>query len=372
MNNRGVPVHPAGTPSFSAIGLGVDDLLVADGRGLTCPQGGFHIDPWRPVPLAVITHAHGDHARPGSGSYIAAAPGVEILRRRLGLTAGNLRAVPYGEQVRLGSVTVSLHPAGHILGSAQVRIESAGGGGSVWVASGDYKRQSDPTCDPFEIVPCDVFVTESTFALPIYCWRSSDVVAAEIHHWWSRNTDEGRASVLFCYALGKAQRLLAELARFTDRTVYTHGAIEPLVQAYRDAGIPMLPTRRIGEAESPAGNRAMRTMPAQFAGELILAPPSAGGSPWMRRFGAGRQFETGFASGWMRVRGIRRRRGYDRGFVLSDHADWDGLVRTVQETGAKRVIATHGSSDVLTRYLREQGLQADVLSTPYTAEGEEE
>jgi putative mRNA 3-end processing factor len=358
----------------------VDDrreLLVSDGRGLACPLGGFHIDPWRPVKLAVITHAHGDHARPGSQAYICAAPGAEILRRRLGAGAGEIRPVPYGERLRIGDVTVSLHPAGHVLGSAQVRVESAT---SVWVASGDYKRQADPTCQPFEVVPCDVFITESTFGLPIYRWKPSSEAggaAGEILSWWDRNRDEGRASVLFCYALGKAQRILAELAALCDRSVYTHGAIEPIVQAYRNAGVKMLPTRPASAppllGETPKVERsANATRRGRYAGELVLAPPSAGGSPWMRRFGAGPQFETALASGWMRVRGIRRRRGYDRGFVLSDHADWDDLIRTVRETGAKRVLATHGYTDVLTRYLRAQGLDAQALETPYAAEGEDE
>jgi len=309
----------------------VDDLIVPDRVGLACPLGGFHVDPWGPAALAVITHAHGDHARPGSGQYLCAEPGAELMRKRL--TGALVEGLAYGERVKLGDVTVSLHPAGHVLGSAQVRVES---GGSVWVVSGDYKRQTDPTCAGFEVVPCDAFITEATFALPIYRWHEPAELAREILEWWEANAAAGRASVLFGYALGKCQRVLAELAAITDRAVWTHGAVEALMEPYRRAGVRMLATRRVGEDGENGGRRKEKR---SYAGELILAPPSAGGSPWMRRFG---EYETGFASGWMRVRGIRRRMGYDRGFVLSDHADWDDLVRTVRETGAKRVLATHG------------------------------
>lgn len=345
--------------------FGVHELVVPDGRGLACPRGGFHVDPWAPVPLAVVTHAHGDHARPGCGRYVCAAPGAEVLKRRLGDDGPRVDAIDYGQRLRLEAVTVSLHPAGHVLGSAQVRIESGDG---VWVVSGDYKRQADPTCAALEVLPCDVFITESTFGLPIYRWSPAAEVAREIHAWWMRNLEEKRASVLFCYALGKAQRVLAELSRLTERPVFVHGAVQPLVEVYRQRGVGMLATMGLDDVEAaPGGRRGRRS----FAGELIMAPPSAGGTPWMRRFGPGARFETGFVSGWMRVRGIRRRRGYDRGFVMSDHADFDGLVQTVRQTGAKRVLVTHGYKEVLARYLRGQGIQADVVVTPYEGEGED-
>jgi putative mRNA 3-end processing factor len=346
------------------------DLLTVDQAGLYCPLGDFHIDPWRPVPKAVITHAHGDHARAGSGQYWCAAPGFDVTKRRVGEDAA-IEPVPYGEPFKLNAATVSLHPAGHILGSAQVRVE---GDGQVWVVSGDYKRDADPTCAPFVPVKCDVFITEATFALPIYRWRPVTTIVAEIAAWWRENRDAGRASVLFCYALGKAQRILAELASPTLSpifsspsslpTVYIHGSAAPLTDAYREAGIAMLPTERVADAVK-RGDRE------RFAGELILAPPSAAGTPWMRRFGTQRQFDTAFASGWMRIRGIRRRRGYDRGFVISDHADWDDLLRTVEETGAKRVLATHGYSEALSRHLRSRGIESGVLPTPYKPEDED-
>jgi putative mRNA 3-end processing factor len=249
-------------------------------------------------------------------------------------------------------VDVSLHPAGHVLGSAQVRV---GDGQRTWVVTGDYKRAPDPTCAPFERVPCDVLVTEATFALPIYRWPAPEIVAGEVLAWWEACRAEGVPAVLFAYALGKAQRLLGELARLTDRPVWTHGAVEGITAAYRAEGIPLLPTLPVGEERR------------SFAGELILAPPSAGGSPWMKRFPGA---QTGFASGWMQVRGARRRQNVDRGFVLSDHTDWPGLVRTIRESGARRILPTHGSSDALVRWLREQGFEAEPLATAFEGEGE--
>jgi putative mRNA 3-end processing factor len=298
----------------------------------------------------VITHAHGDHLRAGSGSYVLAQSGSAIARLRLPRDA-SLRTVAYGQQFLLGDVTVSLHPAGHILGSSQVRVEYRG---EVWVVSGDYKRDADPTCLPFEPLHCDVFISEATFALPAYRWPRTDWVMREVYDWWQANRRSGIASVLFAYALGKAQRILAELTRFTREPVYVHGAIANLVDAYREQEVDMLPTLP-----------ATTATPTNYAGALILAPPSAAGSPWMRRFG---ECSTGFCSGWMRVRGDRRRRGYDRGFVLSDHADWPSLLRTCAETGAGRVLLTHGRSDALSRYLREQGIDATALRTEYGAE----
>jgi len=332
------------SPSTSA---SPSDLVVLRPEGLYCPAGGFHIDPWRPVPRAVITHGHGDHARTGMGEYHAAASGIPILRWRLGEQA--LHAHDYGEVFPLGGARVSLHPAGHVLGSAQVRIEVDG---EVWVASGDYKRQHDPTCAPFEVVPCDTFITEATFGLPVYRWPDTGGVAREIVAWRDECAARGEAAVLLCYALGKAQRLLAELAAHTERPAFLHGAVAAGVQVYRDCGVPMLATRTVAE----------ETKGTDFAGELILAPPSAAGSPWMRRF---RRAQTGFASGWMRIRGNRRRRNYDRGFVVSDHADWPALLRTAHETGARRVIATHGDTDALVRVLNGQGIDTGVFATGY-------
>jgi putative mRNA 3-end processing factor len=327
-----------------------NDLIVATADGLYCPAGEFHIDPWRPVPRALITHAHGDHLRPGCGEYLTSVPGAALAARRLPPGAV-VNALEYGESRDFGATKISLHPAGHILGSSQVRIEHRG---AVWVVSGDYKRDPDPTCAPFETVACDVFISEATFALPVYRWPPTAAVASEIHEWWQRNRSRGAASVLFAYALGKAQRVLAELMRLTDEAVYVHGAVATLTDVYREQGVAMLPTLSV--ADAPA---------AHYSGALIIAPPSAAGSTWMRRFG---DCSTGFCSGWMRVRGDRRRRGYDRGFVLSDHADWPSLLRTIRDSGAQRILLTHGHGDTLTRYLREQGVNAAVMRTEYGAE----
>lgn len=326
------------------------DLIIATRRGLYCRAGDFYIDPWAPVDTAVITHAHGDHLRAGSALYYCSADGEAVTRQRLPADV-QIRSVGYGQSWSLRDVKLSLHPAGHVLGSSQVRIEHED---VVWVVSGDYKRDADPTCAPFEVVPCDVFISEATFALPAYRWPDPQRVARELFDWWQSNRRAAVASIVFAYALGKAQRVLAELARFTSEPVYLHGAMTSLVQAYRDCGVAMLPTL-------PATVAAK----ANYAGALILAPPSAAGSTWIRRFG---EVRTGFCSGWMRVRGDRRRRGYDRGFVLSDHADWPSLLRTIADTQARRVLLTHGHTEALCRYLQEQGVNASALRCEYGAE----
>lgn len=325
----------------------MSDLITATNRGLYCAAGDFWIDPVRPVARAVVTHAHADHARPGHGQYYCASPSIPLLERRLPEGAA-IRGVDFGETIAFGPTSVSLHPAGHILGSAQVRVAHRD---EVWVASGDYKRDADPSCEPFEVVPCDTFITEATFALPVYRWTSSADVADAIHRWWQGNAESGRASILYCYAVGKAQRVLAALARCTDRPVLVHGAVDKFLPVYRAAGIEMLPTERL--ADQPRDR--------DFRDALVIAPPSAHRSRWGRRLG---ESTNAFASGWMRVRGVRRRRAHDRGFVLSDHADWPGLIRTIEETGARRVLATHGYSDILARYCRDRGLEAGTIDLP--------
>ena len=322
------------------------DLIVQRPEGLYCPPGDFYIDPWRPVARAVITHAHSDHARLGHGHYLAAAPAEGVLRVRLGDI--DLQTLPYGQAVSHHGVTLSLHPAGHVLGSSQVRLEH---GGQVWVASGDYKVAPDRTCDPFEPVTCDVFITESTFGMPIYRWSPDDQIFADINGWWQRNADAGKASVLTCYSFGKAQRILSGVDASIG-SIVVHGAVEPLNRAYRTAGVQLPPTRLVTEVVDKADLRRA----------LVICPPSAAASPWIRRFG---DCSTAFASGWMQLRGARRRGGYDRGFVLSDHADWPGLMSAIGATRAQRVIVTHGSIPVMVRYLGEQGLQAGSFETEY-------
>lgn len=318
-------------------------------KGLYCPRGDFFIDPWSGVNHAVLTHAHSDHARWGSQQYYAARESRLLLERRLG-PAAQVSYHEYSEPFKLGDVTVSLHPAGHILGSAQVRLELDG---VVWVISGDYKRQPDPTCRPFEPIACDVFITEATFGLPIYKWQSTEEVAREIFEWWQANRDCGRNSLLACYSLGKAQRILHALQEFTDQAVLTHGAAESLIEAYRSEGISLLPTIKVNESHK--GCR----------GELILAPPSAIDSTWAQKFG---DAERGFASGWMQIRGNRRRRAYERGFVLSDHADWPALLQSIRESQARKIYVTHGYATELSRYLQEQGLDAEPLQTLFVRE----
>jgi len=324
-------------------------LIESTPRGLHCAAGDFHIDPWQPVERAVITHAHSDHARPGSARYLCAAPGVFALRARLGEEA-SIQAVAYGEPVDLGGVRVSLHPAGHVLGSAQVRVES---GGEVWVVSGDYKLEPDPTCAPFEPVRCHTFVTESTFGLPIYRWSEPARVFEAIDAWWRANAGAGRASVLYAYAFGKAQRVLASVDASIG-PILVHGAVETLDRAYREAGVA-LPQARVA-IELERGYDVSRA--------LVVAPPSAQSTPWLKRFG---DHSDAFASGWMAVRGNRRRLAVDQGFALSDHADWAGLNRAIDATGATRVIVTHGQALPLVQWLRERGLEAFAMETRFEA-----
>ena len=329
-------------------------MLVESAAGLFCPAGNFHIDPWGQTARALVTHAHGDHARPGQGAYLCATPGAGLLRRRFGADAV-IEHVPYGQAMTIGGVRVSFHPAGHVLGSAQIRLEPLDGSGGVWVVAGDYKRAADPTCDPFEPVACDTFVTESTFGLPIYRWDPTEAVIAEILDWWRGNEAERKTSVLFCYTIGKAQRVLAELARHTDRAAQVHGMMLSSIEAYREAGVVMLPV-------SPATERPRGS---SFAGELVLAPLSARGTPWMRRLGT---ISDAFASGLMRVRGVRRQRAFDRGFVLSDHADWPALLQTVADSGARRTLATHGHAEPFARELARLGLDAGIIRTAWEGE----
>ena len=322
------------------------DLVVHRPEGLYCPPGDFYIDPWRPVARAVITHAHSDHARIGHGHYLAARAGESVLRTRLGDVT--LQTLPYGERIVHNGVTLSLHPAGHVLGSAQVRLEH---GGQVWVASGDYKVAPDRTCAPFEPVKCDVFITESTFGLPIYRWCDDDEIFRDVNDWWSRNVVAGRASVLTCYSFGKAQRILSGVDP-SIAPIIVHGAVEPLNRAYRAAGVALPETMMVPDVKDRADLKRA----------LVICPPSAAASPWMRRFG---DASTAFASGWMQIRGTRRRGGWDRGFALSDHADWPGLLGAIHATGAQRIIVTHGSVPVMVRHLGEIGLRAEAFETEY-------
>lgn len=328
-------------------------LVIQTESGLYCEAGDFYIDPWLPVERAIITHAHADHAHPDCGHYLVSLEGERLCRARLGADA-YIESIPYGEQLDINEVSVSLHPAGHILGSSQIRLEYKG---EVWVVSGDYKLREDPTCSPFEIVRCHTFITEATFGLPIYRWPSPQSVMAEINNWWRSNQETQKASFLLAYSVGKAQRILRGIDA-TIGPIYTHGAVEKIIDEYRAAGVDLPETTLISEA--PKKTDWMKA--------LILAPPSAKGTPWTRRFGT---HSSAFASGWMSIRGTRRRQALDRGFILSDHADWEELLTAIRATGAGQVWVTHGYVSVLARYLREVfGLDARELRTSY--EGEEE
>ncbi|MFT3817021.1 MAG: ligase-associated DNA damage response exonuclease [Rubrivivax sp.] len=330
-----------------------EDLVVHSPQGLYCPAGDFHIDPWRPVPRAVITHAHADHARRGHGAYLASAPSAGVLRARLGEIS--LQALPYGVTVDLNGVRVSLHPAGHVLGSAQVRLEHRG---QVWVASGDYfvsgAGDANTSCAPFEPLRCHCFITESTFGLPIYRWRPQREVLAQIEAWWRANAEAGRASLLLAYSFGKAQRLLAALDEMDlgIGPIVVHDAVEAVNQAYRAEGVVLAPVSTMAEVKDRALLRRA----------LAIAPPGAAEGAFAKALG---ERSDAFASGWMQVRGARRRQGLDRGFALSDHADWPGLHAAIAATGAERVIVTHGYEAEMVRWLQQQGLQAGSFSTEY-------
>jgi putative mRNA 3-end processing factor len=297
-------------------------LLDVTENGLYCAEADFYVDPWSPVERALITHAHSDHAVPGCRQYLTARTGERVLRARLDPDA-LVEAVEYGQAVEIDGVRVSFHPAGHIL----------------------------------EPLKCHVFVTESTFGLPIYRWPQEAHVQGEINDWWRSNQGAGKASVLFVYPLGKAQRVLAGLDPGTG-PIHTHGAVERFAAIYREQGVA-LPRTIYAGAAAPG---------TDWSRAIILAPPSFTANPWLRRFGP---LSTGFASGWMRIRGTRRRRSVDRGFVLSDHADWPGLLAAIETTGAKRVWVTHGYRGALVRWLRERGLDAQSVETRFEGERDE-
>ena len=334
--------------------MAASPLLRPTAEGLWCEAGGFHVDPWRPVETAIVTHAHADHATPGCGRYIASPNTLEVMRVRFDR---NLEGTPtdWGERQTFGDCQVSLHPAGHVLGSAQIRIEHRD---EVWCVTGDYKREPDPSCEPFELVRCDTLLTESTFGLPVYRWPESKTTFDAINRWWRENAASGRTTVLMAYAFGKAQRLLAGLDPAIG-PIGIHGALKGPTEAYRQAGIDLPPTL-------PAN----RTTAPEIAGAgVVVCPPSATGTPWIRPFDGPGGTRIAAVSGWMQVRGRRRWQAVDRGFVLSDHADWPGLLRTIEECGASRIGVTHGFTAPLARYVRERlGLETFEVPTRYVGE----
>ncbi|QFU08660.1 Ribonuclease [Rhodobacteraceae bacterium THAF1] len=326
-----------------------DPVLTFTDRGIYCPAADVYIDPWRPVDRALITHGHADHARDGMGRYLATEAAAPVMRHRLGDIA--LETIRYGEQRRIGDALISYHPAGHVPGSAQIRVEV---GGEVWVASGDYKIENDGLSEPFEPVRCHAFITECTFGLPVFRWDPQPLVAQQINDWWRANKAAGVTTILAAYALGKAQRLLSAIDADIG-PILTHGAVENTNEVLRAQGLRLPDTIRV----TPELN------PKDYPGALVLATPSALGTQWARRFGVSSQ---GFASGWMALRGVRRRRAADRGFILSDHADWAGLNTAIAETGAERIFATHGYTSIFRRWLESQGYEAAIVETEYEGE----
>lgn len=328
-------------------------LIEFTSDGLYCPPADVYIDPWKPVKKAIITHAHADHARWGHQYYLAHQDSEAILKYRLGEDI-HIQTVGYGEVTRVGRVQISMHPAGHIIGSAQIRLEYQG---EVWVVSGDYKLEDDHFCPPFEPVPCDTFITESTFGLPIYHWQPQHYVVAEIEEWWQKNRAQGKASLLSAYSLGKAQRLLANLD-FNIGPVFLHGAIYNTHEVLRNSGhaLPYCP-----KLTADIGKDVMQQ-------SLLIAPPSAAQSSWAKRL---KSHSNGIVSGWMAVRGMKRRRAADRGFIMSDHADWDDLNKAIKETGAECVYVTHGYTSAFSRWLEECGYESHEVHTLYEGENTE-
>ncbi|WP_374166104.1 ligase-associated DNA damage response exonuclease [Arcticibacter sp. MXS-1] len=325
-------------------------LLQFNDRGIYCEAGGFYIDPWKPVDYAVITHAHSDHARWGHGQYLAHRLARGVLNYRLGPIS--LQTMDYGESVTRNGVRISFYPAGHIIGSAQVCVEYRG---EVWVVSGDYKLEDDGVSAPFEPVHCHTFISECTFGMPVYKWKDPKEVHADINQWWKKNAEEGRASFIAGYSLGKAQRILQHLDPSIGK-IFLHGVIANTNDALRGDGVVLAPAERI----TPATSRE------EMKKGIIICPPSAVGSPWMRKV---QPFSFGYCSGWMALRGAKRRMAADRGFVLSDHADWPGLIRAIDATGCECVCLTHGYTASFARYLRDRGYNAHEAHTFY---GEEE
>lgn len=325
-------------------------ILKNTNRGLYCPEGDFYIDPWKPVDRAIVTHAHSDHARWGMGRYLCSKESERVMRVRLGDEA-RIDTLDFGEEISMNGVKVSLHPAGHILGSAQVRVEH---NGFVAVVSGDYKTEPDVTCTPYESVRCNLFVTESTFGLPIYQWCSQEQVVAQINDWWRSNQEAGKCSILMGYALGKAQRALARLDPSIG-PIFLHGAVHRLTDAYRKTGIVLPETKVVGDVDRKF----------DWTKAIVLAPPSANATPWLRRFG---DISTAFMSGWMAIRGARRRRAVDRGFVLSDHVDWPSLLQSIFASKAEQVWVTHGYTGVVAKYLEEIGLHSEIVNTEWEGE----
>ncbi len=326
-------------------------LLQFTKKGIYCEKADVYLDPWQPVEKAIITHGHADHSRWGHKQYITHPSNIPIIKHRLGELSVSGKA--WGETFSIQGVKFSLHPAGHIIGSSQIRVEHKG---EVWVFSGDYKTEDDGITTPFEPVKCHTFITECTFGLPAFKWQAQQTVFQDINNWWEMNRKEGQTSVLFGYSLGKAQRLLKYLDPGIG-PIYTHAAVENMTAVLRTQ--TQFPHTRLITRETKGD---------ELRGALVLAPPSAHGSPWLRKMVP---YVTATASGWMAFRGARRRRAIDKGFVLSDHCDWEGLLEAIEATGASQIICTHGYTDIFSRFLSEKGYDARTEATLYEGESGE-
>ncbi|MBS1781221.1 MAG: ligase-associated DNA damage response exonuclease [Bacteroidetes bacterium] len=326
-------------------------MVSFDDNGIYCAQADVYIDPWKPVGKAIITHAHSDHARWGMGSYLAHHDSIPVLHYRLGQDI-KAQGLAYGESIDINGVRISLHPAGHIWGSAQVRLEYKG---EIWVVSGDYKLQHDGISQPFEPIQCHSFITESTFGLPIYNFPDPLTVHQEINNWWRQNKEEGKNTIIIAYALGKAQRILKHLDTSIGN-VFTHGAVDNINKLFEQTIGALPPARRIDATIDKK----------EIEGSLIIAPPSALSTPWLRKLNP---YKLGICSGWMQLRGARRRRGADRGFVLSDHCDWEQLNTAIKETGASNIYVTHGYKSIYAKWAQDEyGVKATEVETLYTGE----
>ncbi len=326
------------------------ELLQFTDKGIYCEQAGVFLDPWKPVDKALISHGHSDHAYFGHKHYLTSSLAMPVVKHRLYLK-DNIESIDYGKTISINGVNFSFHPAGHIPGSAQIRVEFRG---EVWVFSGDYKLEHDNLSTPFEPIKCHAFITESTFGLPIYKWKPQHEVFNDLNDWWRKNQSEGKTSVIAGYTLGKAQRILRNVDASIGK-IFTHGAVESINQVLKNQGLELPDAPRISD----------EIKKEDIKGSLIVCPPSAVGSSWMRRF---LPYSLGVASGWMKLRGTRRRRGADRGFVLSDHADWNDLNKAILATGAERIFVTHGYTEIFAQWLRERGLDAREVKTKFEGE----
>ncbi|MCP4121921.1 MAG: ligase-associated DNA damage response exonuclease [Bacteroidetes bacterium] len=328
-------------------------LLTFTPKGIYCAQADVFIDPWRKVKRALVTHGHSDHASPGHSHYLCASSSVPVLRQRLGEIS--VDGLDYGRQLAINGVQFSFHPAGHVVGSAQIRVEYRG---EVWVASGDYKVEDDGVSEPFEAVPCHTFITESTFGLPLYQWKPQAEIIREINAWWSMNKAEGKVSVIGAYSLGKAQRIIGNIDTSIGK-IFCHPAVSKMNRAIRTCGIELPDTIEVKDSIDPG----------DYSGNLVVTPSTGSDAPWRQQV---RNIELAGASGWMQLRKMRRSRSSGTGFVLSDHADWKGLNQAIEATGAERVYVTHGYTEIFSRWLKEKGYDARVVKTRFGTEDEEQ